>query len=261
LTLGRAKTCDIVLAESAVSKRHAELTFDRDSVHWKIKDLGSANGTEIEGEALAGARRYKLHRSGTELLFGTTVGLTYIEKSDLLHMLRTIGHAAVEAAEKVVVVAPGVGGFADVAAAPPKAEADTEPAPADPELKLSDQASQEDIYRYVPKPEDANVTFAADADGGRLTAPRAPTRRIRRPRRTPEFPLVKRDAARALLTTKLTPHMEAGAKIRIVFKDGGTGLARSLENALDILLVNGKNVLRVAAELDGEVTVVFSRPS
>jgi hypothetical protein len=45
--VGRHPRCDIVLDDPDVSRRHAELMF-RDGV-WVIRDLGSTNGTTVNG--------------------------------------------------------------------------------------------------------------------------------------------------------------------------------------------------------------------
>jgi pSer/pThr/pTyr-binding forkhead associated (FHA) protein len=45
VTLGRDKTCDIVLAEVAASRRHAEVVSSQDGFY--IRDLGSANGVMV----------------------------------------------------------------------------------------------------------------------------------------------------------------------------------------------------------------------
>jgi predicted component of type VI protein secretion system len=47
LLLGRQLSCDVVLGELTVSRRHARLVF-RDG-HWVIQDLGSTNGTRVNG--------------------------------------------------------------------------------------------------------------------------------------------------------------------------------------------------------------------
>lgn len=47
LVLGRLDGCDVVLASPAVSRRHAQLVF-RDG-NWVIRDLGSMNGTRVNG--------------------------------------------------------------------------------------------------------------------------------------------------------------------------------------------------------------------
>jgi len=45
ITVGKGRDCDVVLTDSAVSKRHVELTLIGHSV--RVKDLGSTNGTWI----------------------------------------------------------------------------------------------------------------------------------------------------------------------------------------------------------------------
>lgn len=55
LTVGRDPRCDLRLADPHASRRHARL-IDRDGSIW-LQDLGSANGTFINGERIRGARR------------------------------------------------------------------------------------------------------------------------------------------------------------------------------------------------------------
>lgn len=47
LVVGRSRACDVVLSSEAVSRRHAQLFF-RDG-NWVIRDLGSTNGTTVNG--------------------------------------------------------------------------------------------------------------------------------------------------------------------------------------------------------------------
>jgi hypothetical protein len=47
LTIGRAKDCDCVLTDPTVSRHHAELR--RDGERWLLRDLGSRNGTRVNG--------------------------------------------------------------------------------------------------------------------------------------------------------------------------------------------------------------------
>jgi hypothetical protein len=47
LTVGRSPSCDCVLPEDCVSRRHAELC--RDGERWLLRDLGSSNGTRVNG--------------------------------------------------------------------------------------------------------------------------------------------------------------------------------------------------------------------
>jgi FHA domain/Domain of unknown function (DUF1707) len=47
VVLGRSRDCDCVLAEPSVSRRHAGLR--RDGRRWILRDLGSRNGTRVNG--------------------------------------------------------------------------------------------------------------------------------------------------------------------------------------------------------------------
>jgi hypothetical protein len=50
VVLGRSRDCDCVLAEPSVSRRHAELR--REGGRWLLRDLGSRNGTRVNGVRL-----------------------------------------------------------------------------------------------------------------------------------------------------------------------------------------------------------------
>ncbi len=51
--LGRSTEADVVVADDTVSRRHAELRGDRSAV--EVEDLGSSNGTTLNGNPIAGA--------------------------------------------------------------------------------------------------------------------------------------------------------------------------------------------------------------
>jgi pSer/pThr/pTyr-binding forkhead associated (FHA) protein len=53
LLLGRSSACQIVFADDTVSRRHAELRL-RDGA-WFIRDLGSSNGTWVNGRRVVEA--------------------------------------------------------------------------------------------------------------------------------------------------------------------------------------------------------------
>lgn len=64
LRIGRRQSCDICLDFSNVSSNHCELHFVDGC--WQIVDLGSTNGTKVNGERV---RKRKL-RPGDKLLIG-----------------------------------------------------------------------------------------------------------------------------------------------------------------------------------------------
>ncbi|HEY1012392.1 MAG TPA: FHA domain-containing protein [Herpetosiphonaceae bacterium] len=54
LVIGRAETCDVVLAGRLISRQHASIRFDGQA--YVIEDLGSRNGTLVNGSLLSGAQ-------------------------------------------------------------------------------------------------------------------------------------------------------------------------------------------------------------
>jgi hypothetical protein len=52
--LGRSRDCDIVLADTNVSRRHAEIR--REGGGWVVRDLGSTNGTTRNGSHVRGTQ-------------------------------------------------------------------------------------------------------------------------------------------------------------------------------------------------------------
>ncbi len=65
-TVGRDENCDAYLNDASVSRNHARLTVRGDSV--TVEDLGSKNGSRVNGEAIASSRRLT---DGDEIEFGT----------------------------------------------------------------------------------------------------------------------------------------------------------------------------------------------
>jgi pSer/pThr/pTyr-binding forkhead associated (FHA) protein len=47
LVIGRSIGCDLTLGDPTVSRWHAELIRDGD--HWIVRDMGSTNGTRVNG--------------------------------------------------------------------------------------------------------------------------------------------------------------------------------------------------------------------
>lgn len=69
--IGRSRDCDIVLEDSSVSRRHAELRPGGGG--WTIEDLGSTNGVRVNGMEIRGAREVsagdRIEVGSTEMLF------------------------------------------------------------------------------------------------------------------------------------------------------------------------------------------------
>ncbi|MEV6152602.1 DUF1707 and FHA domain-containing protein [Nonomuraea sp. NPDC052129] len=64
--VGRGSACDLVLSDLTVSRVHAELRREDDG-GWMLVDLGSLNGTRLNGWRLVGPAKIK---SGDEVSFG-----------------------------------------------------------------------------------------------------------------------------------------------------------------------------------------------
>ena len=54
LIIGRRETCDIVLRFGNVSGQHARMTLEEG--YWFLKDLGSRNGTKVDGYRISRKR-------------------------------------------------------------------------------------------------------------------------------------------------------------------------------------------------------------
>ena len=105
-TIGRAESNDIVLTEATVSRLHA--VAERYPTGWSIRDLGSANGTFVNGNRIVGERRLQpgdeigvgsarlFFRSPESEVAGATVGadeppeLTRKEREVLLALCRPL---------------------------------------------------------------------------------------------------------------------------------------------------------------------------
>lgn len=75
LVLGRSNELDVVLVEDMVSRKHARISFTNDNL--LIEDLGSTNGTFVNGEKVKRARL----KEGDRVLIGTSIAR--VEASDV----------------------------------------------------------------------------------------------------------------------------------------------------------------------------------
>ncbi len=67
VVVGSSADCDVVVQDATVSQVHAVL--DRVSAVWTVRDVGSTNGTYVNGKRIAGEWRL---RPGDELRVGST---------------------------------------------------------------------------------------------------------------------------------------------------------------------------------------------
>ncbi len=76
VVVGRSRECDVRVDDGNVSRRHFELVQDGPTA-WVVADLGSTNGTEVNGRRVAGRKRLddgdRITIGGTELVFGRSL--------------------------------------------------------------------------------------------------------------------------------------------------------------------------------------------
>ncbi len=65
--VGRSRECDVVLGDSNVSRRHAELRPGAGG-QWTVADLGSTTGVQVNGRRISAATPLK---AGDRIVFGT----------------------------------------------------------------------------------------------------------------------------------------------------------------------------------------------
>ncbi len=65
IVVGRGEDADILIDNPSMSRRHAE--FRQEGAAWVVEDLGSSNGTFMNGERIEGAQPVDV---GTEVAFG-----------------------------------------------------------------------------------------------------------------------------------------------------------------------------------------------
>src|SRR5512147_157929 len=103
MTIGRDSTNEIVINDAEVSRRHARLTFQGGK--YVLEDLGSTNGTFVNGQRLAGPRVLK---AGEVVSFGEQIILVFeaINADPGATMVSPRSAAAVPVSPRPVAVPP-----------------------------------------------------------------------------------------------------------------------------------------------------------
>ena len=132
--VGRDPTCDVVVGDGSVSRKHARV--ERRGASWYVVDQGSANGTFLDSQRVAEAQ---LH-SGQEVRFGAVAYKVEIEGEDAATTILTTGPEATVIAPTPIAppsrpqppAHPAPPRPAPPAAAPPAPAAPRPPAPPAP---------------------------------------------------------------------------------------------------------------------------------
>ncbi len=107
--VGRERPADVVLADPRLSRQHARFVHDEDGL-W-VQDLGSTNGTEVEGKRIERARI----TPGLSVHLGTAVCTVYVRTTDEPELAELGGHDAfMEALGRAVAEARHFGDVASV---------------------------------------------------------------------------------------------------------------------------------------------------
>lgn len=75
ITIGRALNNDVALPDTAVSRRHAQITYLPDEDRFLLRDLGSSNGSFVNFERLTGNQDYHLSTADTIQIGATEIVL------------------------------------------------------------------------------------------------------------------------------------------------------------------------------------------
>ena len=108
LMIGRGEGCDVVLADASVSRTHARLEVGEEGI--EVEDLGSANGTHVDGVRVSGRARVLV---GSLLLLGNVRLVVRMKApavaSPMLELRRVVDKVAASAASLILIGETGVG--------------------------------------------------------------------------------------------------------------------------------------------------------
>jgi hypothetical protein len=102
--LGRHPACDVQLLDGRVSGEHASLHWV--GSHWELRDLGSRNGTFLEGRRLASGERVELWQGGHFLLGKSGIGFRLLEAGPPMARARQVATGLVRVATGSLLVLP-----------------------------------------------------------------------------------------------------------------------------------------------------------
>lgn len=94
-TIGRAADCDIVVTDRQVSRYHVRIEHDHDG--YLLRDLGSKNGSSVNGERVRG-QPYRLH-DGDEIMLAAVLQIGFVAGDATLPLgdvESVVGHLVVD---------------------------------------------------------------------------------------------------------------------------------------------------------------------
>jgi hypothetical protein len=109
--VGRGPECDVVLAPKSISRRHA--VFEKKPDFWHFTDLGSTNGTRLEGKVITPKTPIALRSSPIKIEMGSDVTLWFMLPEDLYAFVSCFVQQLSDTSQSRL---PAVGGDMSVAA-------------------------------------------------------------------------------------------------------------------------------------------------
>jgi DNA-binding winged helix-turn-helix (wHTH) protein len=102
VTIGRSSDCDIVLPERQISRFHIRIENSKNG--YLLRDLGSKNGTHVNGEVVKSEIPYQL-QDGDEIILANVVHFGFIAGEATLPLVSTTftaGEVEIDSAQKSV---------------------------------------------------------------------------------------------------------------------------------------------------------------
>jgi diguanylate cyclase (GGDEF)-like protein len=87
VVVGRDTACDLTLTDGSVSRNHAALQVHEDG-NITLEDLGSTNGTSVNGQALTGRRKVQI--GDTVMVGGVTLRLERLSLKEVSHLTKVV---------------------------------------------------------------------------------------------------------------------------------------------------------------------------
>ncbi|HZU99930.1 MAG TPA: FHA domain-containing protein, partial [Planctomycetota bacterium] len=245
VVIGRGEDCDLVLPDGSVSKKH--VVIERHGGFWWIVDLGSTNGTDVDGFEVPKKGRLRLRGRIATIGIGDAK-LTFMEEPELLIFLESALTAWTEAFanRKKTGVTPAIH-------QKPAAPAVAKEEPEDDAIAFTNEASP---------PQPVRIPEAPTRPLGRDLAKKiAQTFKQSGPGGPPGEAKVETQIP-SDLAEKLAWHQKARASFRFILSGSRVEEPESLEEALEVLRDSARDLLSIeVVPQNGGRIVLFRRPS